>query len=652
MEIPAVDITWKSFWGNKPWFQRLATLVAIGLAVFQIYTALFGSLDALKQRAIHLGLGLILVYLIHVSNKKKDVQARPNWLDWLSAGTTFVMIAYLLARYEWITVERFTLITPLAWYEKVLGITAIILVVEGARRAVSRGLFYVVIGFLLYPFVGPYLPGALQTARIGWTDLVDFNYLSLGGIFGIPLGISATEITLFVLFGVILMRSGGSFLINNIATIFAGGMVGGPAKVAVVGSSLFGTISGSGTANVATVGSVTIPMMKRAGYSPKFAAAVEATASTGGQIMPPVMGAAAFVMSGFSGIPYITICRYAIFPAILYYLSLFITVDLEARRLKLSSLATEVSLGKTLKDYGHMILPIGVLVTLLIIGYTPRLAGGLGIVAAIGACQLRRKTRLGFVGVLAALEDGARGMLIIVASTAAAGIIVGSVDLTGLGHRLSSAFLDLSGGHLLLALILAMLIALLLGLGLPTTPAYIVQAATVIPALITMGLPPFVAHLFAFYYSCLAIITPPDASAAYAAASIAGSDGWKTGWLATRLAIVAFIVPFMFAYNQALLLVGPWWEISIAVLTACAGVFCLSAALEGYLFLPLNFLERLIAGAAALLLIYPSLTLALPGGVGLIYLLIKQYRCRLKRQLETFSMPIDIKALGTTKDDK
>jgi TRAP transporter 4TM/12TM fusion protein len=412
-------------------------------------------------------------------------------------------------------------------------------------------------------------------------------------------------------------------------------MVGGPSKVAVVGSSLFGTISGSGTANVATVGSVTIPMMKKAGYSSEFSAAVEAVASTGGQIMPPVMGAAAFVMSGFSGIPYATIIRYAIFPAILYYLSLFVTVDLRARRLKLSTSAPQISLTATLQDYGHMIIPIAILVYLLIAGYTPRLAGGFGIVTAIAASQFRRTTRLGVVGTLAALEDGAKGMLIIVASTAAAGLIVGTVDLTGLGNRMGSAFMYISGGNLLLGLILGMLIALLLGLGLPTTPAYIVQAATVIPALIAMGLPPFVAHMFAFYYSTLAIITPPDASAAYAAASLAEADGWKTGWLATRLAFVAFIVPFMFAYNQSILLVGPWWEVLITVSTASVGVFCLAAALEGYLVLSLNRIERVGVGAAALLLIFPSWVAAFPGAAVLTWLLIVQFRKKARIQLKT-----------------
>jgi len=305
-----------------------------------------------------------------------------------------------------------------------------------------------------------------------------------------------------------------------------------------------------------------------------------------------------------------------------------VTVDLEARRLKLPGLEPEITLRATLRDYGHMIIPIGVLVYLLVAGYTPRLAGGLGIVTAIAASHLRPTTRLRLGGVLAALEDGAKGMLIVVTSTAAAGLIVGTVDLTGLGQRLGSAFIDLAGGSLLLGLVLGMAIALLLGLGMPTTPAYIVQAATVIPALIALGLPPFVAHLFAFYKSCLAIITPPDASAAYTAAAIAGANGWQTGWLASRLGLVAYIVPFMFAYNQSLLLVGPWYEVLATVFTACLGVWCLAAAWEGYLLRSLSRLERVFAGIAALLLMAPSLILAVPGGAVLAWLLAAQFRGR------------------------
>ena len=490
----------------------------------------------------------------------------------------------------------------------------------------SAGLLYCVIAFLIYPFIGPYLPSVLHTTPHTISDLLDFFYLSLGGIFGLPLGVSATDIALFIIFGSILMRTGGSQLISDIATSLTGRMTGGPAKVAIIGSSFFGSITGSTSANVATVGSITIPMMKKAGYPSEFAASVEAAASCGGQMTPPVMGACAFVMAAFSGIPYATILRYALFPAILYYFSLFATVHIEAKKLGLKGVDSGTTIARTLKTYGHMIVPVAVLLALLISGYSPRFAGGYGILAAIAISQLRKNTRLSLTGLLSAFEGGAKNILIVMASTAAAGLIVGSVDITGFGQRISSAFGAIVGGSLFMGLMLGLLISFLLGLGMPTTPAYILQASTVIPALISLGLAPFAAHLYAFYYSCLALITPPDASAAYTAAAIAEADGWRVGWLSTRMALVAFIIPVMFAYNYKLLLVGPWFQLVVTVVAAMIGIWSLAVACEGYFQRKLNIFERLLAGAAALCLVAPSFWLLLAGAVLFSLLLLSQMR--------------------------
>ena len=607
-----MQLTWREFWHDRPTYQKIGAVVGTILCLFHIYTALFGSFDAFIQRSIHLGLGLILVFIFYTSSKKKNAIA---WADVLMIILVISMISYILFRYDYLTTKRFPLISPLTCYEIGLGIVALILVLEATRRVISKGLFFITLAFIIYPFIAPYLPGVLYATPIKYTKLLDFNYLSMGGIFGIPLGVSATDIALFIIFGSILMRSGGSHLISNLSTIISGRAVGGPAKVAVVASSLMGTISGSGTANVATTGSVTIPMMKRAGYRPEFAASVEAVASTGGQLMPPIMGAAAFVMSAFSGIPYHEIILYALFPAILYYMSLFISVDLEARRFKLASLPPDFTLKETLRDYGHMIIPIVVLVYTLVAGYTPRMAGGLGIVTALVACQFRTKTRLNLPAALSALENGAKSMLIVIISCAAAGIIVGTVDLTGIGQRLGTAFVYLASGNLILALILGMFVALLLGLGLPTTPAYIVQVATVIPALVLLGLPIPAAHLFAFYYSCLSIITPPVAAASYTASAIADSDGWKTGWLGAKLAIVAYIIPFMFAFDQSLLLIGSFWEVFLSVITASFGVFILAVSCSGFLKRLLTWPERAIAFCAAILLIVPNWRFSAGGAV-------------------------------------
>ncbi|MBP1732479.1 MAG: C4-dicarboxylate transporter [Deltaproteobacteria bacterium] len=624
-------MTWREFWSDRPAYQRIAAVISAVLAVFHIHTALFGALDPLMQRSIHLGLCLILVFLVHGSRTSGRTRI-PGKVDLLLMSAAVLVLAYVFIRYDWITLGRFALVTPTEWYEDILGILIIIVVLEAGRRVVNPALVYVAIGFLLYPLAAPYLPGMLHAIPVGWQAVVEFNYLTYGGIFGIPLGASATDIALFVFFGAILMKSGGSALISNIAMNLAGRYVGGPAKVAVVASALMGMISGSATANVATVGTMTIPMMRKAGYHPNFAGAVEAMASCGGQIMPPVLGAAAFVMSAFTGIPYGTICFYAAFPAILYFFSLFCTVDLEARRLRLRGLLPESTAMQVLSQYGHMILPIFILLYFLFAGYTPRLAGALGIISALVISQCRQHTRMNIPTILSAFESGAKGMLIVCVSTAIAGMLVASLDLTGLSQRFGSAFMSLTGGNVLLGLILGMIIAFLLGLGLPTTPAYIIQVTTVIPALIKLGLPVHVAHLFAFYYACLALITPPDAGAAYVAASIAGGDGWRTGWLATRMALVAFIVPFMFAYDQSLLWIGGVWQILLSSAIAFLGVWALAVTCEGYFLRELRLLERIAMAVVTILLLIPLRYLNLVGAVALGLFMASQILARRRVQ--------------------
>ncbi|PKN28808.1 MAG: C4-dicarboxylate ABC transporter, partial [Deltaproteobacteria bacterium HGW-Deltaproteobacteria-21] len=331
-------------------------LLGIVLALFQIYTGLFGSFDALAQRTIHLGLALLIVFLARPALKSKKSWTR--YLDIAAVVICLGSIFYIFVRYDWITAERFALISPVSFLEAVLSVLTILLVLEAARRIVGMGLVVVVICFLLYPLTGPFLPGILHSAPIGLRELLDFQYLGTAGIFGIPLGVSANEIALFIIFSSIITRTGIAILLNDFAVALTGKYRGGPAKIAVIASSLMGTITGSGTANVVATGSITIPMMKRAGYQPHFAGAVEAVASTGGQIMPPVMGAAAFVMSAFTGIPYITIILYALFPAILYYTAVLVMIHLEAVRYDLTGIKPEGSLRQTAKDYGHMVIPI------------------------------------------------------------------------------------------------------------------------------------------------------------------------------------------------------------------------------------------------------------------------------------------------------
>lgn len=617
--MPIVRISAVDYISQRKGYGIFTAILGISLCIFQLYTSLFGTLDALKQRCFHLGVALLLVFFTTPVWKKSKHMFNSSLNVPLALSVCIIML-YIFVRYNWITSERFPLITPLSLLEKIVAILAMIVVVEATRRVVGLSMVGVLIAFLVYPFLAPFLPGLLYSHPIRLSDLLDFQYLGTSGIFGIPLGVSATEVAPFIILSAILIRSGASDLMNNLALSIAGGSRGGPAKVAVIASSLFGTISGSGTANVVTTGTITIPMMKKIGYRPHYAGAVEAVASTGGQIMPPVMGAAAFVMSAFSGIPYANIIIYAVIPAILYYVGLYSAVHLQALRLKIPSMKPQVTIRETLRDYGHMIIPIIVLVYLLLSGFTVRLAGASAVLAAIGATQLRCTTRLGFWEILEAFEHGGKTLLTVAVPCAAASMIVGIVDLTGLGQRLGAGFMGLTGGSLLLALVLSMFLALLLGTGMPTTAAYIIQAATVIPVLVRMGVPPIVAHMFCFYFACLSLITPPVAIAAYAAAGIAGSSVWLTGWTAFRLGIAGYIVPFVFAYNPSLLLIGPFWQIAHVVITAILGVVCLAIGIEGHLYKPLSFWERIIAVVASILLITPLIK-TIPLGILLMVIL-------------------------------
>lgn len=631
----------KQYCTQKKGVAGLVALIAVILSLFQLYTGLFGSFDALIQRSVHLGLAFLLVFLTHPSGKNREGKPKVSSIDVLGLAATVLALGYVLVRYEWITVERIAGITPMSLLEVCLSILTIVLILEATRRIVGMGLVCVVIGFLIYPFFGPVLPGILHSAPISFRELLDFQYMGLSGIFGIPLGVSATEIALFIIFSSVITKTGIAVLLNDLAVALTGKYKGGPAKIAVVASSLMGTISGSGTANVVAVGSITIPMMKRAGYKPYFAGAVEAVASTGGQIMPPVMGAAAFVMSAFTGVPYITITFYAIFPAILYYAALFIMIHLEAVRYDLAGVKPEGSLRKTVIDYWHMVIPIILLIVLMIVGYTPRFAAGSATVAAIVMAQLRRTTRLSVADILDALESGGISLLMVAVATAAAGIIVGVVDQTGLGQRLGSGLLALSGGKLLPALVLTMILAIILGMGMPTTAAYVIQASTVIPALIFMGLQPMVAHMFAFYFACMSLITPPVAITAYAAAAIAGSNMWVTGWAAFRLGIAGYIVPFMFAYGPSLLLIGSFGEVTLTVATALVGVASLAVGVSGYLFCRLTIGERILAIVAAMLLIAPSVQLILPGLALMAILAAIQWKRKQNQAVTTPSGSVD-----------
>lgn len=563
-------------------------LLAVAMALFHLYTGVFGVLEGQQQRGVHLAFALLLVLLAPVrpAPAPPGRQHRSRWglvtesYRWTVLAIALAYGAYFALRYRYLTVERFPYVTDLTPLELFLGIGFVAAVLEGSRRTLGAALGYVALVFIGYAFTGPYLPGILHHS--GKTVNVVIDNLAYGteGIFGEPLAISSTYIILFIIFGAFLGRAGFSEGLIHLARGVAGTLRGGPAKVSVAASALMGMISGSAVANVTTTGTLTIPLMKRTGYRPEFAGAVEAVASTGGQFTPPLLGSAAFLMAQFTGIPYITIARYSILPALLYYVALWLAVDFEAQRLGLRGLARSETAGWQREVWPrlHLGLAIAVLMGLLIAGYTPMYSVVWAIGSLLVAALMRRSTRPNLKHLFNALAEGAELSVSVVMATAVSGIIVGMVALTGIGQRFSLFLIELAGGNLLLALILTMFASLILGMGLPTVPAYLIQVALVIPALVQVGVPAPVAHLFALYFACVSMITPPQAIAAYAAAGIAGGNAWRTGWVAAQIGAPAYLIPFAFAFRPALLLDGAWADVAAAVVvTGLAGYALLLA---------------------------------------------------------------------------
>jgi TRAP transporter 4TM/12TM fusion protein len=591
---------------------------AIAMALFHMYTALFGNYDALIQRAVHLGFAATLILLLYST-------PRPFAGQWGSAvaalGTgilavaTFAPLAYLLDHYTYLTGERFQFVTDVTPAELVLGTAFTIAVLELCRRVAGPALSAITLAFLVYLFI-PGLPGIFRHAGFDFATQVDEQYLGLGGIFGVPLGASASYIAPFVIFGAFLEKSGLGGFIMDFATGLVGHYRGGPAKVAVIASAFHGTISGSAPANVLTVGPVTIPMMKRLGFPAYMAGAIEAAASTGGVIMPPVMGSVAFIMASFIGVSYSVVALYAVLPAILYFFGVFCTVHWTAVRYGIRGLKPSEmpDWKRSFRERGHLLIPVGVLVTLMSFDFSPQYGAAFAILSVIAISWLRRSTRMGPSTILAALEAGAKGAVLVAIATAAAGLIVGAFELSSVGLKLAQGASAMSG-TLLTGLILTMIVSLLLGAGVPPSVAYIVQVAVTIPMLqtfltadggVTGPTAIVLSHFFVMYFSSLAVLTPPDALASVAAAGLAGSPFIKTGIAATRVAFVAFIVPFMFVYRPALLTLGSPGEIAEAAVFSVLGVFIASIGLAGVFRGPLAWWERAIALVAAAALIFPG----------------------------------------------
>jgi TRAP transporter 4TM/12TM fusion protein len=523
------------------------------------------------------------------------------WYDWFLALAAGVGTGYIVFFFNDIA-RRGAQVQP---WEVWLGIMTIILVLEAGRRVVGKVLPTLGILFLLYCYFGRYMPEMFMHKGYSINRIIQHMYLTQEGIFGVALGVSSTFVFMFILFGAFLNRSGGARFFNDLALAVAGHSPGGPAKVAIVASGMLGSINGSSVANVATTGAFTIPLMKQVGYKPEFAGAVEACASTGGQFMPPIMGAGAFIMSEFLGISYLKIAAAAIIPAILYYTALFTAVHIRARRKDLKGLPKETlpNVKNVLAQDGHLLIPLVVIVAMLLYKFTPLAAAFWGIISVVLVSMIRSHTRMNPKTVLKAMEEGARSALGVALACALVGFIVGTSSLTALGLTISNNIIDIAGGRLFLTLLLGMLACLILGMGLPTTANYIVTSTMIAPALIKMGVFPLAAHLFVFYFGIMADLTPPVCLAAFTGAGIAGGNPGSTGLQATRIALVAYLIPYTFIYTPMILLEGvEWLPFSILLVASLTGVIALATALQGWMYRNLNTVARvvfMVAGFAA-----------------------------------------------------
>lgn len=596
---------------------RTVRVIAVAMSLFHLYTAAFGVLDAFLQRGIHLTFAVVLAMFIYAHPRLGHGRAG-RALTWAFGIVVFagalIPLGWLVVNYQYLTNGRMEFVDPVTPLQLVMGVAMVAALLEICRRITGPVLPLIALVFLAFPFV-PNLPGVLGHGMYTLGENVEIQFLTLAGIFGVPLGASANFIILFIIFGAFLERSGLGGFIMDFAIGLVGRYRGGPAKVAVMSSAMTGTISGSAMANVLTTGTLTIPLMRKIGYPAFMAGAIEAAASTGGALMPPVMGTVAFVMASFSGIPYSLIALYATIPAILYYLGVFCTVHWAAVRYDAGSLpeAELPDWRRQLRERWHLLLPIIILVVLMTKDYSPEFSVFYSTLAVVVVSWFRRGTRMGLRDIIDALENGAKGAVLVAIATACAGMIVGTFELTSVGVKLAQEGTQIVG-TLFGGMVITMIVSVILGMGVPPTVSYIAQVAVTIPMLQiflkTSGMSPYVAkavsHFFVMYFSTLAVLTPPDALASIAAAGVARAPVIKTAVHATRTAFVAFVVPFMFVYRPALLMLGPWYEVVYATLCAVGGIVLLSAAMEGYALRKLTVVERLLALAAGIALIVPT----------------------------------------------
>ena len=611
----------------KDWKKYLIIVISVAFCLFQLYSILSGKITAQVVRATHLAFVMALAYLLFPMKKDMPKDKLP-WYD--------VIIAIVgVCSWLYISINFDSLVRRAGIYNTtdiIIGIVGILILFEACRRIVGTPILIISLVFIVYALFGAYAPGFLNHRGYSIQRLVSHLYYNTEGIMGTPIGASATFIFLFIFFGALLDKTGiGQFFID-ICNAIAGSYDGGPAKVAVLTNAMFGTVSGSSVSNTVGTGSFTIPMMKSLGYRPEFAGAVEASASTGGQLMPPIMGAASFLMAESLGIPYKEVAKAAIIPAILYFTGIFIMVHLEAKKTGLKGLSRDSlpKIGELLMKKGYLVIPLATIIYFFVLGKTAIYAGLMGIIAAglvaiinsIVDIILKRERSFTFNDLIDVFVNGARNIISVAVACAMAGIIIGVITLTGLGLKIGAGLISISGGISILLLMLTMISSIILGMGVPTTANYLITSTIAAGAIIGLGFEPLAAHMFVFYFGIIADVTPPVALAAMAGAAIAKSDPLKTGFEATKLSIGAFIIPYMFIFNPQILMINTTFvEVIPILITSLIGMFGVSAGLDGYVFRKCNFIERILFIAAGLLSIYPEFYTDIIG-IGLIAALI------------------------------
>lgn len=584
-----------TFWG------QVIRWTAVVLSLFHLYTAGFGTLPMIRQRSFHLALVLFLVFLTFPAGKKSSrlkMSVDSVILAFLSLGLNL----YVFFRFDHVAMNSGILNQT----DLIVGAVIIVVILEGCRRTTGKALPVLMTVALIYCYFGPYFPSFLKHNGLTFRRIIQYMVWSTEGIYGIVLGVSATYLFVFILFGAILEKTGLASVIKDLSMALAGRARGGPAKVAILASGCMGTISGSAVANVATTGTLTIPMMTQLGYSPAFAASVEAIASTGGMIMPPIMGAAALIMAEFLGVPYASIMKAALIPALLYYFATWVVVDLEARRLKLATVNEEdiPNFLEVLKKRGYMLLPILLLVVLMVMGKTPLFSAFYSIVLALAVTSLKKETRLTPEKAVEALEDAGKLAIPVANSCASVGIMVAMTGATGLGLVLGDGLIKIAGGNFYLTLIFAMLTCMVLGMGLPSSACYIMVSTLAAPALMKFGISGIPVHLFVFYYGILSVLTPPVCMASFTAAGIAGENPAKVGYKAFRMAAAGFLIPFIFITSPELLLIdASFVDIITKIPTALIGTYALAVSIVGYFKAPVGRLFRAAAFGAGLLML-------------------------------------------------